>query len=103
VEAKFTKTINDRSTAAKTRAASVQTELNMLKQVQGHEQALNTEIEQGMRANIATYRDALTRVLIGSAGRTQLVRRPTNAPLSPFELTGMELPAAEAMQSLLAA
>jgi hypothetical protein len=103
VEAKFTKTINDRRTAAKTRAASVETELNMLKQVQAHEQALNTEIEQAMRANIATYRAALTRVLIGNPGKPQLVIRPTNAPLSPFELTAMDLPGAEVMQNLLAA
>jgi hypothetical protein len=103
VEAKFTKTINDRRTAAKTRAASVETELNMRKQVQVHEQALNTELEQVMRANIATYRVALTRVLVGNTGRTQLVTRPANAPLSPFDLTAMELPGAEAMQNLLAA
>jgi hypothetical protein len=103
VEAKFTKTINDRRTAAKTRAASVETELNMLKQAQAHEQALNMELKQAMRANIATYREAFARVLLGSAGKAQLVTRPTNAPLSPFELTGMELPGAEAMQSLMAA
>jgi hypothetical protein len=103
VQAKFTKTINDRRTAAKTRAASVETELNMFKQVEAHEQALNTEIDQAMRTNIAAYRVALTRALIGSGGRAQLVLRPANAPLSPFELTAMDLPVASAVQSLLAA
>ena len=103
IEAKFTKTINDRRNAAKTRAASVETELNMLKQVQSHETALTTEIEQVMRSNIATYREALTRVLLGSNGRAQLVTKPANALLSPFEFNAMPLPQADAMQNLLAA
>ncbi len=103
IEAKFTKAINDRRTAAKTRAASVEAELNMLRQVRAHEQALETEVEQVMRSNIATYREALTRVLLGSNGRATLVTKPANAPLSPFELNAMALPGPEAMHSLLAA
>ena len=103
IEAKFTKSINDRRAAAKTRAASVEAELNMLRQVQSHEAALETELEQVMRSNIATYREALTRVLLGASGKATLVTKPSNAPLSPFELNAMALPGPEAMQSLLAA
>ena len=103
IEAKFTKTINDRRAAAKSRAASVEGELNLLRQVEAHEAALTTEVEQVTRSNIATYREALTRVLLGSSGRTQLVSKPANTPLSPFELNSMELPNRGAMQSLLAA
>jgi hypothetical protein len=103
IEAKFTKTINDRRIAAKSRAASVENELNLLKQVQAHEAALVTEVEQVTRSNIATYREALTRVLLGANGSAQLVARPTNTPLSPFEFNAMSLPGYDAMQSLLAA
>ena len=103
IEAKFTKTINDRRNAAKSRAASVEGELNLLRQVEAHELALTTEVEQVTRSNIAAYREALTRVLLGSNGRAQLVTRPANAPLSPFELNAMALPGPDAMQVLLAA
>ncbi len=103
IEAKFTKTINDRRNAAKTRAASVETELNMLKQLQSHEATLTSEVEQVMRSNIAIYREALTRVLLGASGRAQLVTKPANAPLSPFEFNAMPLPRPDTIQSLLAA
>ncbi len=103
VEAKFTKTINDRRNAAKTRAASVQAELNMLKQIQSHEAAMVTEVEQVTLSNIATYREALTRVLLSANGRVQLVTKPSNAPLSPFEFNAMALPGLGALHNLLAA
>ena len=103
IEAKFTKTINDRRNAAKTRIASVETELNLFKQVQSHEAALTKEVEQAMRSNIATYREALTRVLLGSNGRAHLVGKPLNTPLSPFEFNAMALPGTDAIQQLLAA
>lgn len=103
IEAKFMKTINDRRNAAKTRAASVQTELNTLRQVQSHEAAMITEVEQVTLSNIATYREALTRVLLGANGRAHLVSKPENAPLSPFEFNAMALPGSLALQNLLAA
>ncbi len=103
IEAKFTKAINDRRAAAKSRAASVEAELSMLRQVQSHEAALELEVEQVMRSNIATYREALTRVLLGMNGKATLVTKPANAPLSPFELNSMALPGPGAMHDLLAA
>ncbi len=103
IEAKFTKTLNDKRTAARMRTASVEAELGMLKQVNAQEAAILTEIEQAMRSNIATYREALTRALLASSGRAQLVTKPANTPLSPFELNAMELPGADTMQLLLAA
>ena len=75
----------------------------MIKQVQAHESAINQEVEAVTRSNIGTYREALTRVVLTSAGKTQMVTKPGNAPLSPFEFNAMDLPAAEAMQQLLAA
>ena len=103
IEAKFAKTITDKRNAAKTRAASVETELSMIKQIQAHETAINQEVEAVTRSNIATYREALTRVVLSSNGKTQMVAKPSNSPLSPFEFNAMDLPASKAMQQLLAA
>ena len=103
IEAKYAKAINDRRNAARSRAASVEAELGMLSQIRSHEAAIETEVEQVTRSNIGIYREALTRVLLGSSGKATLVTKPANAPLSPFELNSMALPGPEAMQTLLAA
>ncbi len=99
----YTKTIETKKTVAKNRAASVEVELSMLKQVNAQEAALRTEVEQVMRTNIATYREALTRALLGSSGKAQLISKAGNVPLSPFELNAMDLPSDDAMHNLLAA
>ena len=103
IEARFTRTIADRRTAAKSRAASVVGELNMIRQVDSHEAALSTELEQVLLSNIETYRDAVTRAALNSGGRVQLVAKGTGMPISPFEFKVMALPEPSALQLLLAA
>ena len=101
--AKFNRAIEERRAAADSRAASVRDELAMLEQVQVHEAALWAAADRVLRSNIETYRGALMRAALAGAGRVELVRKASAAPLRPHELNGMALPDGDALQRMLAA
>ena len=101
IEAKFMETINEKRTAAQTRARSVAEELKMETQMDAHAEAIGKEAEQVLRSNIETYRDCLTRIALGEPGRVKLVSRINGAQISPFELKSFDMPGTEAMHQMV--
>ena len=103
VIAEYAEKIKDKRVEAQTRASAVQSELNMQKMVKAHGLAVGEEIEQVIKSNIETYRDAITRAALANAGNVNLVLKGSASPITPFDVKSMPLPSGEALQQLLAA
>jgi hypothetical protein len=91
IEAKATKTIEEKSKAAETRQKAVTREMDMLKQVTSRGDAVQHELEQVTIRNVETYRDALVRVALARQGEVQIIRAATNTPFSPFDYKSMKI------------
>lgn len=103
VVAEYSEKIKDKRVEAQTRASAVQSELDMQKMVNAHGLAVAEEVEQVMKSNIETYRDAITRAALANAGKVTLMLKGSATPITPFDVKSMPLPSGEALQQLLAA
>jgi hypothetical protein len=93
IEAKHAKAIQDKITVAQTRLASVSRELDMSKQVQARDGAVQAEFIAVIGNNVEAYRDALARIALSRAGQVQIVKGDARTPLSPFDYKAMRIPA----------
>lgn len=103
IEARHAKSIQEKTTAAQTRRASVADQIAMRQQIEAHDKAIQQEIQGAILTNYEVYRDALARIVLARAGQVQIVQGDARTPITPFDYKAMRMNPAHALGERMAA
>jgi hypothetical protein len=93
VEARFARELEQKTTAAQTRAGSVEYERGLLMQVNAHEKAIIKAAQSALVSNMETYRDLLAKTVLAKKGEVVIIRTDEDKTetITPFEYKSMKL------------